>query len=79
MVVVVVAVGVGVGCGGWWQWQGQWAVGSGFRFYSAGFQFYNGLGFLMVGGSLGFLIMVVAMSDLLGVFVWEKRYTQRKR
>ena len=33
----------------------------------------------MVGGSLGFLIMVVAMSDLLGVFVWEKRYTQRKR
>ena len=59
VVVVVMAVGVGVGCGGWWQWQGLWAVGSGFRFCSAGFQFCNGLGFLTVSGSLGFLIMVV--------------------
>ena len=47
----------GCGCGLWWLVLR--AMGSGFRFCSAGFQFCSGLGFLKVGGSLGFLIMVV--------------------
>ena len=50
----------------WFWWLGFEVVGgggcgsgSGFLFWSAGFRFCSGLGFLMVGGGLGFLIMVV--------------------
>ena len=37
-----------------------WVVMAGGSDNGSGFQFFSGLGFLMVGGGLGFLIMVVA-------------------
>ena len=47
--------GCGSGCGcGWW-WLVAMGVGNG-----SGFRFCSGLVFLMVGGDLGFLMMVVA-------------------
>ena len=52
----------GCGCGLWWlvaMVVGN-GYGNGFRFCSAGFWFCSGLGFLMVGGGLDFLIMLVA-------------------
>ena len=56
--------------------------GNGFLFCNAGFRFCSGLGFLMVGGGLGFLIMVVVGGGRewwVGCFLFGRKDIHRER